>query len=83
MAAKKKDPEIVAGLEKIQEILDKLETMCKAVRDTGVSDDALYLLIQASAGNVGGRKISLKVIKAVFEGVENLYEFVFPEEETP
>jgi hypothetical protein len=48
----------------------------KKLRSGRLTDKALFLLIQHAAPSVGGRggysPISIKDIKAVFEGIENL-----------
>lgn len=52
----------------------------KQIRSTGISEDALVLLIQHSAGFVGSKRVSRKMILAVIDGMEGLSEYVFPPE---
>ena len=68
--------------------LEELKAEVKAINDavdkiaqSGISYDALYLLVQAASGSVNGKKIPIRMIRAVFFGFENLKAYAFPEDD--
>jgi len=82
MAARRKKTEMEEDILKLKGMLETVERMVKGIKTTGISDRALYLLIQAAAGTGSrGRKIPMSTIRAVVEGMEAIREFTFPEED--
>jgi hypothetical protein len=73
--------QVEKDLEKLREVTEQVTRLMETIRESGISDNALALLIQHSAGNIGGRKIPIRTIWAVINGIESLEEFVFPQED--
>ncbi len=75
---KKQVDDLKVEIKSIQEGVFKLRT-------TGIRENLIYSMIQKASDNVGGRchsqPIPIATIKAIMEGIEGLYEYVFPEVE--
>jgi len=72
-------------LDELKTQIDAIQHGVRLIRESGISDHALYLLIQRAAPAVGRRytkaKPSISMIKAVLAGMDRLKEYVFPEED--
>ena len=72
----KQNPEKELPTEVLAESILAISQGVKKLRAGRLTDRALLLLIQDAAPNVGGKfgttKISMKEIRAVFEGIESL-----------
>ena len=51
------------------------------LRETGIREEVIFLLIQKSAGNVKFKPVPIKLVKAVVEGIESLEEYVFGDDQ--
>lgn len=62
--------------EVLAEAIVAISAGIKELRKTRLNDKALFLLIQNAAPSIGGKyryaPLSIKTIKAVFDGIENL-----------
>ena len=71
--------------EKLAEVVDAISVAVTELRESGISEAALVLLIQHAAPACGGkyqkRKPTQSEIRAVMDGMEALSEYVFPPEE--
>ncbi len=75
--------------EQMEQLKVQIEAIGKAVgelRTSGINEKVLLAIIQKAANKhhkisfrTQNRPISLKVIKAVLDGIEGLTEYVFPE----
>ena len=66
-------------LNAIEELKTTVLTISKAVeniKSLGINPDALYTLIQKAAPH----RVGIDKVRIVCEGIENLEEYVFPEE---
>lgn len=64
--------------------IESIQDGVRLIRESGISDDALYVLIQRASPTFGGynkKKPTIGMIKAVMSGMDGLKDFVFPEEE--
>lgn len=70
-------------LEQLREKVESISEAARKIRESGISEPALLLLIQHNApspypkGPKYGRKISKAEISAVIDGMESLADFVF------
>ena len=73
------------NFEKLAEVVDAISVAVTELRESGISEAALVLLIQHASPGVGSRcqkkKPTTKEIRAVMDGMEALSEYVFPPEE--
>ena len=77
--------------KRMDELKEKIGGISKAfvgLKKTGISEDVLFKIIRDaanshySAPNYGNRNpITIKLIRAVVEGVQGLEEYVFPKED--
>ncbi len=63
-------------IEDLQERVAAIQKTIEAIKTSGVSERALFLLVQHSAPSVKGKKIPVSVIKAVFDGMDGLEAFI-------
>lgn len=74
--AVKQTPEKEVPTEVLTESIVAISSGLKKLRSGRLTDRALYLLVQDAAPSVGGKygnsKLSMKEIRAVFDGVESL-----------
>ena len=63
-------------IEQLQKEVRAISKAIAKIRKSGISDRALMLLIQASAGTVGSKKVSMKLVRAIVLGIENLEDFI-------
>ncbi len=63
-------------IEDLQERVAAIQKTIEAIKTSGVSEKALFLLVQHSAPSVKGKKIPVGVIKAVFDGMDGLEDFI-------
>lgn len=72
----KQNPDELIPTEILAESIVAISEGIRKLRQGRLNDRALFLLIQAAAPNVGGKyshlPISIKEIKAVFEGIDAL-----------
>lgn len=72
----KQTPEKEIPTEVLADSIVAISSGLKKLRAGRLTDRALYLLVQDAAPSVGGKygnsKLSMKEIRAVFEGVESL-----------
>ena len=72
--------------------MDSLKVEIKAIqkgvcelRSTGLRDNLIYLIIQKASGNVGGhyqsKAVPIKMVQAIVEGIEGLYDYAFSEDD--
>ena len=76
---KEKEP-----LAEFKQQIESIQIGVQLIRDSGISDDALFHLIQRASPSYGTRpakKVSIKMIKAVMSGMDALKDYVFPEED--
>ena len=80
----KKD-EFEKELEDLKSQIKAIQEGIRKLRKTGMNINLIYLMIQKASPHVGGRykytPVSVKVIKAVLDGIEGLYDYVFPPKE--
>jgi len=72
------------ALDELKTQIDAIQHGVRLIRESGISEKALFLLIQRAAPSFGGynkRKPSIGMIRSVIEGMDALKEYVFPEEE--
>lgn len=73
------------NLQQLQKEVKAISQSVKKLRESGISERALIVLIQHSAPRIGGRNgystISTKLIRAVLDGVYNLESFLTEDEE--
>ena len=80
-ARKRKEKEPLA---EFKQQIESIQTGVRLIRDSGISDDALFLLIQRASPSYGVRpakKVTIRMIKAVIAGMDALKDFVFPYDE--
>lgn len=71
---------VKTGFEKLQDMGEKVVAIQKAVRDlreTGIREDILIVIIQGAAGNVKGKPVPVSFIKATLNGLDTLEDYVF------
>lgn len=73
-------------VEELKSVVESIQAGVRKIRDTGLNDKVLYLLIQNAAPTVPGAKVSkrklrLQEIEATLDGIDNLAEYMFGEEE--
>jgi len=71
-------------MDELKVQLESIQDGVRMIRESGISDDALFLLIQRASPSYGYRpakKVSIRMIKAVIAGMDALKEYVFPEDE--
>jgi len=71
-------------LDEFKSQIEAIQDGVQRIRDSGISDDALYVLIQRAAPTFGGqtkKKPSISMIRAVMAGMDRLKEYVFPDED--
>lgn len=76
---KEKEP-----LAEFKQQIESIQEGVRLIRESGISEDALYHLIQRASPTYGtrpARKVSIKMIRAVMDGMDALKEYVFPEED--
>ena len=81
MPRKRKENEPLA---EFKQQIESVQEGVRLIRESGISDEALFLLIQRASPSYGvrpARKVSIRMIRAVIEGMDALKDFVFPEEE--
>ena len=68
-------------LESLEEEVKAISESVTKIRESGLSRRAIELLIQHSApGLPYGKRVSIKMIRAVMDGMEGLHEFLFSPE---
>ena len=73
-------------IETLRSEVEAIHDAVVKLRDSGISERALLLLIHhacpgsTTRGPRYGQKPSMSLIKAVIAGMENLHEFVFPDD---
>ena len=72
------------SIEDLRPVVQGIQRAVRKLRQSGISDRALVLLIQHAAPRVPSRRgqqrmISREEIAAVLEGIEGLADFVFGE----
>lgn len=76
---KEKEP-----LAEFKQQIESIQTGVQLIRESGISDVALYVLIQRASptfGSYNKKKPSIGMIKAVMSGMDGLKDYVFPEED--
>ena len=67
------------NIEDLQKKISAIQKSVEKIRNTGISDKALCVLIQHSAPPLPrGAKLTQKMIMSVIKGMESLEEYVFP-----
>lgn len=67
----------------VEELRDQVRRIAGGVsmlRDTGITDRALLLLIQHAMKTDAGKRLNTRTISRVLDGLNNLEEFVFGNE---
>ena len=83
MMAKKSNQE---AKDAVGNFKDKIHAIQKGVcelRDTGIKDSVLYLLIQRNSQrftNIRNNQISIDDVKAIMRGIATLPDYIFPPE---
>lgn len=72
-------------IDDLRNVVESIQAGVRKIRDTGLNDQVLYLLIQHAAPTVPGnrvsrRKVKLNEIEAVLDGLDNLATYMFGEE---
>ena len=71
-------------LDEFKQQIESIQEGVRLIRESGISDAALYVLIQRASPSFGGynkKKPSVGMIKSVMAGMDALKEYVFPEED--
>lgn len=77
--------EFQESIDKLKEQISVLQKAIRSMKRTGLSENILYKAILSSANRYYKstyfrKPITLKMIKAIVEGIENLEEYIFPPE---
>lgn len=78
----------VTRLEELETVVESIQAGVRKIRDTGLNDKVLFMLIQHAAPTVPGnrvsrRKLRLHEIEATLDGLENLANYMFGSGEEP
>ena len=73
----------IITIEDLKNSIEDIHSAVNDIKNTGISEDALIVLIQNSAPKQGSRHQGYKMIgktliKDVLSGIENLKDYVFP-----
>jgi hypothetical protein len=72
-------------LDELKSVVKSIQAGVRKIRDTGLNEEVLLLLIQHASPTVTGhkvprRKVKQQEVRAVLEGLDNLADYMFGEE---
>lgn len=85
MKKQEKDLLLKTFKDKLSELKQKTEALTeafKSLKQTGINEDVLYFALQKCAQkyNTSYQPISIKDVRAICKGIEDIAEYLFPEE---
>ena len=68
------------ALEELRDVVEAISRNVEELRETGISERALLMLIRSASPSYGaGKQVTQSQVQAVLDGMEALAEFVFPQ----